>query len=693
MRYNKKTRILYMQLKKLYISGFKSISNDTPQTIYLEHEITTFIGHNGAGKSAAMEALNKLFSIDHSLRGLTTNDFHISNDNMDKDKNLVIEAWFTFPNYKESGISIPPLIENLTIEETGGNLFFRVRLEGLLSFEYNPLGDIDENIWIVTNDKDEPSEADKIKLSAALRNSIQVSYVPANRDPLAQLKYSSRAVLGRLLKAIKWTNKDKDNFEKQAISLNQLAKNNPALTEISEAINKSWGSIYKGRYLSEASLNFPLTNIDEILKLLQLQFNPDESGNAIDTSRLSDGQKSLVYFALTKALFDIDKNTRNAVYSGNTANFDPDIMRLPIFSLIALEEPENLLSPHYLGRIIGLINDYGKSELCQAIISSHSASIVGRIEPEQIRHFRLDHKSQSTIIAPLDLPSRSDDRTKFISEAVKAYPEIYFSKLVILGEGDSEQVLIPKMLEHFSTDIDAHSISVVPLGGKHVNHYWRLLDSIKIPYITLLDFDIDRNGGGFGRVKYAIEQLSEYKSVKYLHKGIVSAIPGWDDPKNPIDFNMDFSEEDHSTSKINLVNELEKHKVFFSAPLDIDYAMIEAFPEIFCVKDEFYGERGPNEGKEDEEDSNVKKREEALIKAVLKKGNKGIRFNFSEDCLINFLWYRYRFLSNKSKPASHVRLFAKLEKQFSSDQIRSKLPPELQRMLSATIEMFEEIIE
>jgi hypothetical protein len=54
--------------------------------------------------------------------------------------------------------------------------------------------------------------------------------------------------------------------------------------------------------------------------------------------------------------------------------------------------------------------------------------------------------------------------------------------------------------------------------------------------------------------------------------------------------------------------------------------MICAFPEIFCVKDKVYGERGPIEGKEDEEDDDREKREKALIKAVLKKGNAGKRF-------------------------------------------------------------------
>ena len=682
-----------MQLTKLFISGFKSISNEHPQTINLEHEITAFIGHNGTGKSAVLEALNKLFSIDHSLRGLSLADFHATENDKNEPKELVIEACFCFPKDDNNPVAIPHLIDSLTIADDGGDLIFRVRLEASLSFDFSPMGDIEENIWVIATDEEVPNEDDKIRLTAAVRNAIQVNYVPANRDPLAQLKYSSRAILGRLLKSIKWNEDTQSDFEVKAEALNQLTIDNPALKEITASINNSWQTIYKGRYLSEAILNFPLGNIDEMLRLLQLQFNPDENGSSIDTSRLSDGQKSLVYFALTKALFDIDKVTRKAVFLGEETNFDPDKMKLPIFSLIALEEPENHLSPHYLGRIVNLIKEYGQSELCQSIVSTHSSSIVGRIEPKQIRHFRLDYQHESTSISSLTLPKEADEQAKFISEAVKAYPEIYFAKMVILGEGDSEQVIIPKILEHFSTDLDSHSISVVPLGGRHVNHFWRLLDSLKIPYITLLDFDIDRNGGGFGRVKYAIEQLSNYKAVNYLHKDMLNCIPNWDDPRSPADFTVSFKNKDETTSIINLKDELENNNVFFSSPLDIDYSMIECFPEVFCTPDKAYGERGPIEGKEDEEEKIAGSRELALLKAVLKKGNSGVRYNFTGDYLNNFLWYRYRFLSNKSKPASHVRMFSKLEENYPSAEIVKKLPPELIRLATKVSTIIDEIVE
>ncbi|EIW8618675.1 ATP-dependent nuclease [Klebsiella pneumoniae] len=676
-----------MRLKKIFISGFKSISNQHPQTIELEKDLTTFIGHNGTGKSTVMEALNKLFSVDHSLRFLSINDFNSSYDCKDeKNKNLIIEAWFSFDKPKDSELVIPPLIEHLTIDKEDGGILFRVRLEGSLTYDSNPMGDIDEDIWVVNTSDMIVEDDNKQKLPAAIRNSIQVNYVPANRDPLLQLKYSSKAVLGRLLKAIEWVEDSQKAIEEQAAHLNVLTKSNPALNEIASAINASWASIYRGRYLSQASLNFPHANIDEILKLIQLQFNPDELGNTISVERLSDGQKSLVYFSLVKAMFDIDQKTRELLSSGNKSNFNPDKMRLPIFSMISLEEPENHLSPHYLGRIIKLVKDYAKNELCQVIISSHSSSILSRVEPEHIRHFRLDSDSKSTIVNALSLPDKTDDLSKFVKEAVKAYPEIYFSKLVIFGEGDSEEIVIPKVLELYSTEVDSHSISIVPLGGRHVNHFWRLLRTLQIPFITLLDFDIDRSGGGFGRIKYAIEQLVSFgdSGSEYISDKIISKIPRWNSETDPTTFSIRYTDG----AEKNIVRELEKCNVYFSSPLDIDYAMIEAFPDVFCEKDVVYGERGPSAIKFD-----VAEDLDELIKAVLKKGNSGVRYAFSENYMKYFLWYRYRFLSNKSKPASHVRMFTKIEELYSPDEIRDKLPPELIKVAKKTIKLLKEVIE
>ena len=91
-----------------------------------------------------------------------------------------------------------------------------------------------------------------------------------------------------------------------------------------------------------------------------------------------------------------------------------------------------------------------------------------------------------------------------------AYPDLYFANLVILGEGDSEEILLPKFWELQNGKTDLSGVSIVPLGGKHINHFWRLLNDLQIPHITLLDLDRERDGGGWGRIKYVLNQLIVY---------------------------------------------------------------------------------------------------------------------------------------------------------------------------------------
>ncbi|MCL8082517.1 ATP-dependent nuclease [Enterobacter hormaechei] len=636
-----------MHLKNMTIGGFKSFSYNEPQKISFEKDRTVFIGNNGTGKSAILDALNKLFSVSNSFRTLSPSEFHVENeDDKTQIKNLFIDVTFGFSKIKDD-VSIPSLIEQMTLDD-GEDVIFRVRLEASLSYEFSDAGDIDESIYIITDISETPSDECKIKLSPLIRNSIQIHYVPATRDPLKQLTYSSSAILGKLMKAINWDENARDEYKEKASELIAIAKKNREISLISDSINSGWSTLYKESVLSNAQLDFPLNSIDDLMKLVTLFLSPNEQGAIISAELLSDGQRSLMYLAIINALFNVEIKIKHA--AKGEYSFDKSKLRLPIFSLISLEEPENHLSPHYLGRIIKLFSNYAEKDSFQMVMSTHSTSIMSRIEPKQVRHFSL--KNTCSVINKLKLPLKSDEKFKFINEAVKSYPEIYFASLVILVEGDSEQVILPKIFESYNFDADSKNIAIAPLGGRHVNHFWRLLESLKVPYITLLDLDLGRNGGGFERIKYAIKQLSSHRRVNYLHSEMLDQLPSWDSEQDPLTFTINYDDG----KDVNIVDELKKHNIFFSAPLDIDYMMINSFPEIYCEIDSENNERGPGILKQE------KLIEDDIIKQVLKEGNKGNK-NYKHDngYLIKFVWYNYRFLGSKSKPASHIRLINKIK--------------------------------
>ncbi|EJH4461162.1 AAA family ATPase, partial [Staphylococcus pseudintermedius] len=206
-----------------------------------------------------------------------------------------------------------------------------------------------------------------------------------------------------------------------------------------------------------------------------------------------DGLKSLFYITLVSTLLEIE----------NKQEKDDK----PLLNILAIEEPENHISQHLLGRIVRNLKEISKKDNAQVILSSHNSSIIGKVDPEYIRHLQI--QNSESIVNNITLPEKKDDAHTYIKEAVKAYPDLYFSKLVILGEGDSEEIVLPKLLSADNIYLDDFNISVVPLGGRYVNHMWKLLNDLSIPHVTLLDLDRERGGGDWGRIKYVLKQLNE----------------------------------------------------------------------------------------------------------------------------------------------------------------------------------------
>ena len=76
--------------------------------------------------------------------------------------------------------------------------------------------------------------------------------------------------------------------------------------------------------------------------------------------------------------------------------------------------------------------------------------------------------ARETTVKRIVLPDDDELAAKYVREAVEAYPELYFSRFVVLGEDDSEQVVPPRLLAAVGIAEDDASVLLVPLGGRHV---------------------------------------------------------------------------------------------------------------------------------------------------------------------------------------------------------------------------------
>lgn len=271
-----------------------------------------------------------------------------------------------------------------------------------------------------------------------------------------------------------------------------------------DAVTRRWQQVYTAGTDTTPLFRPVDLRFQEFIRKVEVVFRPDEAGRERALEDLSDGQRSLFHLAMTAATLDVEANI---AVNADATGFQPGGVPLPALTLIAVEEPENSLAPFYLSRIVRQIEDLTAGPRAQAIISSHSASILARVDPPQVRHFRLNPADRTAQVRAIRPPPNQEDESKFVREAVQTYPELYFARFVVLGEGASEEVVLPRLAQAMGFDIDRSFVAVVPLGGRHVNHLWRLLTDLDIPYATVLDLDWGRDGGGWGRIKTVCAQL------------------------------------------------------------------------------------------------------------------------------------------------------------------------------------------
>ena len=686
-----------MKLSKLKLYNYRCFG-DNEQTIKID-DITSFLGDNSSGKTAALMALNCLFSANSMVRTLKRSDFHLPKDmspDTQESQMLYIEAIFTFDNLDNANESfdIPHFFSSVVVDEPEGTPYLRIRLEATWEKSSNLEGAIESKLYYITcPESDEISDEVKVTAFRKDLDHIRVIYVPAVRDPSKQLKNVSGTMMNQIMNSINWSQSTQENVKNQIQQLNKHFLDEPGVSVIASSINSQWALYDNDIRYSDAQLRFNTIDIDSAVKKSEVVFSPTVTGKEYSIDDMSDGLRSLFYISLVDSILDIEENIQEEINCGS------DEMafsyRPPILTIIALEEPENHIAPHLIGQLVSNLIKIASRHNAQITLSSHSTAIIKRFDPEKLRYFRFNPCKGGTEVRDITLPDEEKvaNQYKFIKEAVKAYPELYFAKLIILGEGDSEEIILPKIWSAKKNDIDISGISVVPLGGRHVNHFWRLLSDLKIPYITLLDLDKEREGGGWGRIKYALDQLIKNRIKKEELLLVDSQILSDEDFADM--YNWDIND----TSLLKMwIEHLEKYNVFFSAPLDIDFLMLEQYGDIYkglltptegprlTVNDN--GQKSQKFIKDIENVNNPYPEYEERVRDAVKKTLKscgGDGNTYSETQKKLMVWYTYFFL-NRGKPSTHIEAFLDI---FNGDEA-PQIPPVFERIITKAEKVLED---
>lgn len=498
-----------MKIETLTIKNFRCFGPE-PETLSLESGVTAMVGGNGAGKTAALQALARLFGVSSAQRQIQKRDFHLrlGGNELVSGATLVIECVLSFPEL--DGLdddvvadSVPDFFNHMAATGPGEPLKARIRLQATWTDDGTPDGTVEEDIrWIGTLDNHYVWDECQ-RVAAVDRGTIQLVYVPATRNPADRV---TDLLKGRLWRAAKWSDRMSKTTERGAKLIQKRFEREGPSEFIVERLTKRWQQVHEADTDTTPVLRLVESRLEALVRNVEFAFLPDEAGRERALADLSDGQRSLFHIALTAATLETERDSLRL--AAPDSPFDQEKLRRAHLTILAIEEPENSLSPFFLSRIMNQARDIAALESAQVLISSHSASILSRIEPDEVRYFRLDRNSRSSSVKSLTLPEDATEAGKYVRLAVRAYPELYFARFVILGEGDSERIVLPLLADAMGIPLDPSFVPVVPLGGRHVEHFWRLLDALQIPHATLLDLDLGRAHGGANMIRATVDALA-----------------------------------------------------------------------------------------------------------------------------------------------------------------------------------------
>jgi putative ATP-dependent endonuclease of OLD family len=379
-----------MQLFKLTIKGFRCFSSESTTTVEFD-PLTVFVGANGAGKSAALMALVRMFGAANVQRTLTREDFFIpptprtaasaggppipstvesapvasathaapnlvglfdaqsfSSAMPAKKLEMRIEAWFKFPELMDDAAAatssaVPECIRNIFVTESTQNPpICRIRLDGTWSPGPTAEGDIDQKLLWVKSDAAEVTDDKTHPLLSPERRLIQALYVPATRDAVRELRAVSGTLLSRVLKHIRWPDALKTKVVELDRELTSAVLAEATLGELEATLRTHWSELAGTG--SSPSLTFVNADLAGILGRLDAEVKGPVGTRPIEL--LSEGERSLLYFALVESTLKLEASLaeKGLLLSDGAPR--------PVLTILAVEEPENHLAPQYLGRIV-----------------------------------------------------------------------------------------------------------------------------------------------------------------------------------------------------------------------------------------------------------------------------------------------------------------------------------------------------
>lgn len=450
-----------IRLQSVRIKGFRGFKN-----IEVDFENTTvLVGTNNAGKTTLLKALQLALTNSHFI---SNDDFFYCEEHiddtiivdvlfvpLDEDGNITNEfneVWNDVFKAERIGLSAEGnqiMAFRTVIKENNKSFrkqqFYIDQWETFLKEEIN---------WY-------DNEYDK-ELSFYF-DEIPFFYLEANRDILEDIK-SKSSYLGRILSSLEFSLENKQKIEALISELNSTTiGSSDILTELETTLREL------DTAMDNTNNNVQLTPFTKKVRDLNKGIRINYSEFSMDYHGM--GTRSWSSLLVLKSFL----NLNHKIYEDNGK---------PYYPILAIEEPESHLHPNAQKKLYSQINEI----VGQKIISTHSNYIAANANLSEIRS--LIKKENNITIGKLLVDNIDDeDNRKIKRQVINTRGELFFSKVVILCEGETEEQSLPLLIEkQLNLDMVSIGINIIGInGGGNYFPFIYFCESLGIKWFILSD--------------------------------------------------------------------------------------------------------------------------------------------------------------------------------------------------------------
>jgi len=460
-----------MRITRIHIENFRCLRDFT---LYPRSGINMLIGENNSGKTAFIQAIDKVLG--RGTPSFDLEDFFVSEPSTDPKDLPIIRIDLEIrpvPSKDFSAAFATDFVDEIDFDEND-HPFLIYRTEA--TFDSRE-GRVRIDYFVIKSDgTSRPLAGGKRFI---LRGYIPFYRADAFRDTVREMK-NRRGYWGRLVDSILLAPATADALRKAVQDINsQILSTTPRLGDIRDRFKDIGRVIATASPPDDIIVNPVSLEPSEILRNLEIVLRISGGPRGFSLDRHGEGTRSIAYLVILRAFVDLLAREEN-----------DNIEAEPI---LGIEEPEVHLHPHSARAIARLLADQTQ----QTFLTTHSTQVAEAISAMEVILLGRTGAEITPRQVPEKLPTDStcpyfDIREKVLLERQlhAGAAEVFFAKCVIFCEGDSDRLTVPVFAKTLDIPLNSLGISIIQVGGQ--GGYGLLIrmlaeDAFGIPWVILSD--------------------------------------------------------------------------------------------------------------------------------------------------------------------------------------------------------------